>query len=687
MMTKPAASPDTIWHEINGGGTCCLLAQRGNNIPQLIYLGPVEECPDRILPDPPVRPASPDQTVPFSLFPQHGQGFAEEPALTGTFGQGPWETAFIVEETEITKHTIIFHCRDTTKKLTLALSLSLCPESGALEADSTLRNDNIAPYTLQRLAAFCLPLPDWADEARMFKGGWADEGYLETIPLFCGKIERTSRQGRPGFDWPQFALLTDQFTMHQNGKALAAHLGWSGNHRLIIERNNHGEAQLQLGEWLAPDEVTLDAGETYHTPTAYIAVSLDGLNGIRQCFHKYVRSRKKTAMPRPIHLNTWEGVYFDVDEKSVIELAQHAAGLGVERFILDDGWFTGRSDDTTSLGDWAPDPVRFPNGLTPVINAVQETGMSFGLWVEPEMINPQSSLYRKHPDWAIQASGFANATGRNQLVLDLTKREVQTYIVETVSQLLNDNQIDYLKWDYNRALYPGSNDDGPLYREQALALYDILASLKAQYPKVSIESCSSGGGRIDFGILKYTDRVWPSDNTDAIERIRIQRNLGLFLPPEIMGCHAGPAPYGMTGRDIAMDFRCLVALFGHFGAELDPRKLSEDDADTFRRFATLYKEHRELIHSGKAYLLDTPDETEAQIIVSPSGDQALFRLLNTSETGVTVPIQMVGVSDAENMNADLLYSTHNLDPVLSEHITLPPGPSGQLFLLERKSHD
>ncbi|MCI5044698.1 MAG: alpha-galactosidase [Aquisalinus sp.] len=625
--------------------------------------------------------------MPFSIFPQHGQGFSEEPALAGTFGKGPWETAFTVVEAEKTKNTIVFHCRDTTKKLTLDLSLSVCPESGILEVRTSLQNDNTIPFSLQRLASLCLPLPSWVNEALLFNGKWADEGHLEKIPLFCGKIERTSRQGRPGFDWPQFALLTDKCTTHQNGKVLAAHLGWSGNHQLIIEQNNHDESQLQVGEWLAPGEVSLKEGETFHTPSTYIAVSHNGLNGIRQRFHKFVRSGKTTAVHRPIHLNTWEGVYFDVDEQSVIELTQQAAELGVERFILDDGWFIGRADDTSSLGDWKPDPQRFPDGLKPIIESVHNVGMTFGLWVEPEMVNPESELFKRYPEWVIQASGFANTTGRNQLVLDLTKEEVQKYILKTISTLLSRNKIDYLKWDYNRALYPGSNDEGPLYREQALALYDILEALKKQYPEVSIESCSSGGGRIDFGILKYTDRVWPSDNTDAIERVRIQCNLGLFLPPEIMGCHAGPAPYEMTGRNLPMDFRCLVALFGHFGAELDPRKLSAADADTFRHFAALYKEHRELIHSGIVWILDTPEETEAQIITSPNGDRALLRLLSTSETEMTVPIKVAGVIDPENMNANLLYSTHTPDPVLSKNISLPPGPSGQLFLLERTSHD
>ncbi|WP_306249777.1 alpha-galactosidase [Parvularcula sp. IMCC14364] len=684
-MQHPRSSQEAIWHEISGSDIRCLLVQRGDNLPELVYLGPADTCPKRILPDVPVRPASPDIPVPHSVFPQHGRGFAGEPAISGMFGKGPWETKFQVSKFEATETSVTFYCQDALKKLSLNLTFSLCPESGVLSSETILLNDSDHDYTLSNMAALCLPLPVWASEAHLFRGNWADEGHLDRVPLFCGKIERTSRQGRPGFDWPQFAILSEAETTDQSGKALAVHLGWSGNHQLSIEQNGHGEAQLQLSEWLAPGEVGLRPGDSYKSPTAYTACSYRGLNEIRKRYHKFLR-KVNNQIPRPVHLNTWEGVYFDVDEHSVIELAQAAAKIGVERFILDDGWFTGRENDETSLGDWQPDPVRFPNGLAPVVEAVNDAGMSFGLWVEPEMINPDSKLYREHPDWAIQATGYEQVTGRNQLVLDLTNPDVEQFILTFLSGLLDTLNIEYLKWDYNRALYPGSTNDGPVYHRQTLALYRILAQLKANHPAVTIESCSSGGGRIDFGILEYTDRVWPSDNTDALERVRIQRNLSLFLPPEIMGCHAGPAPYGMTGRDLPMSFRCLVALFGHFGAELDPRKLSQTDAATFLQYAELYKKYRPLIHTGQLACIYIGENIDAQIITYEKNGTALLRLLNTNPQDFYLPVSFEELTGWSSATATHLLSTKEDTSYPAGTITLPCGPSGCLYFIERTSH-
>ena len=596
-------TPHNIYR-VYGGGTVLVLGCRGSMMPELIYFGPAENAPDHpALPDLTVLPSGPDIPVPTSLFPEHGTGFFGEPALLGLIiklaNGKPASRSKTLRKKMKTK--LILICTDQSKNLELRLLLHLDPASGLLISHTVLTNTGNRTLHLSRLAALALPLPDWARQHLSFSGYWANEAHLQSSPILTGKYERTSRSGRPGFDWGQFCLVTDNSCRNEEGKALGLHLAWSGNHHILLERDAHGASQLQASEWLAPGEISLATGESYTTPEAMIAVSHHGLNGIRTRYHAYALQKTGLAA-RPAQLNTWEGVYFDVSEKKVIDLAKAAAALGFERFVLDDGWFKGREDDTTSLGDWTPDPDRFPNGLTPVISAIKDFGMSFGLWVEPEMVNPDSDLYRTHPDWVLHLPGQTQPLRRNQLMLDLTRPEVKRYILETITNLLSSHDIDYLKWDYNREMFPGSTIAGPRYHRQARALYEILEQLKTTFPDVMIESCSSGGARIDYGILKYADRVWPSDNTDAVERIRIQRNLSLFLPFAVIGSHVGPAPYEMTGSNWPMAFRCLVALFGHFGAELDPRSLVLEDAEVLKEAVRHYKLFRTIIHSGEACL-------------------------------------------------------------------------------------
>jgi alpha-galactosidase len=337
-----------------------------------------------------------------------------------------------------------------------------------------------------------------------------------------------------------------------------------------------------------------------------------GLNGLAANFHAELRARLSwpagAMRPRPVHLNTWEGFYFDVYPEKVKELASAAARVGIERFVLDDGWFHGRHDDTAALGDWWPDETKFPQGLGELIAHVHSLGMEFGLWVEPEMINPDSDLFRAYPDWALQIGGRPLLTARNQLVLDISRPQAAEYLFEKISTLLRDHRIGYLKWDHNRDLTTAGLMNGwPGYRAQVHAVYALLARLRAAHPGVEIESCSGGGGRIDFAVLRHTHRVWTSDNIDALSRVAIQRGFLQFFPPEIMGSHVGTAPAHTTGRTQAMAFRAAVALPGHLGVELDVRQLGAAETRELASWISLYKHWRDRLHHGRVWLGDSGD--------------------------------------------------------------------------------
>ena len=328
--------------------------------------------------------------------------------------------------------------------------------------------------------------------------------------------------------------------------------------------------------------------------------------------------------PRPVHLNTWEGFYFDVHPGPVQELATAAAAVGIERFVLDDGWFHGRHHDRAALGDWWPDETKFPNGLGELIAHVNALGMEFGLWVEPEMVNPDSDLFRAHPEWALQIAGRPLLTARNQLVLDIARPEASDYLFEKIAALLAAHPIGYLKWDLNRDLAPAGLANGTAgYRAQIHAAYALMDRLRAAHPNVEIESCSGGGGRIDFGVLRHTHRVWTSDCIDALSRVDIQRGFLQFFPPEIMGAHVGTAPSHTTGRTQSMAFRAAVALPGHLGVELDVRQLNDADTAELRGWIDVYKQLRDRLHHGRVWLGEGGDGLRWQL----HGDEAASDLV------------------------------------------------------------
>lgn len=476
---------------------------------------------------------------------------------------------------------------------------------GAFRFQAKLINNGSQPIELDWLASAMIPLGASSEAIVSWHGRHNAELNEVVEPMPVHAWTREGRRGISGHGGPPGLIVLDAGAGHHAGLAHALQLAWSGNARLSVERDDEGYWVASAGAVPLAGEVHLAPGESFAAPEAILAVSTQGRNGAMAQHHAAMRQRLDwpggKMRPRPVHLNSWEACYFDHDEGRIFALAEAAAEIGVERFILDDGWFKGRNDDTAGLGDWTADPVKYPGGIRPLAERVRALGMEFGLWVEPEMINPDSDLYRTHPEWALHLPGRSQPTARNQLVLDLSRAEVRDYLFTALDAMLREVPISYLKWDHNRDLAPAGG------HAQVLGTYDLLARLRAAHPKVEIEGCAGGGGRSDAGLLPYVHRFWTSDNIDAVSRVPIQRAFLAFLPPEIMGAHVGASPSHATGRSQSLGFRAAVAMPGHFGVELDPRELDPEDRAELAEWIAFHKSWRHLLHQQSTWLGEAAD--------------------------------------------------------------------------------
>ncbi len=503
------------------------------------------------------------------------------------------------------------------------------------------RNTGDTPLELERLAAFALPVPARFAECTSYSGRWAAEMQEQRRTIAPDGLMRESAIGKPGFSGAGWLLL------HASDEVLGAHLAWSGDAWLTLTPDaqgaGDGRAMLLMGAGWDAGEVMLEPGQSFAAPSALFALAPDR-SRLAQTFHTHLRAEVLPDCaqwgPRKVHLNTWEALGFNLTEPQLLALAADAASLGVERFVLDDGWFGGRRNDRTSLGDWQVSPAIFPNGFGPLIAHVHSLGMDFGLWVEPEMVSPDSDLARAHPDWCLHTAGRERGTMRSQLALDLTRPEVIDHLFATLDALLRENPIAYLKWDHNRDLFPA---DG-VRLGQTIGFYRLLDRIRAAHPQVEIESCSSGGGRIDCGVLSRTHRVWPSDSNDTIERLRIIPAWSQFLPLEVLGSHVGPSPNPITGRRADMTFRAKVALFGHMGVEADPTRMSDAECVSLTRHIALYKAWRAVLHGGALWRLDHPDPGVTGMLVT-HGDKALALAAQSgfSASFDNAPVRLAGL--------------------------------------------
>jgi len=633
---------------------------------------------------PAIPQAGLDIVLPLTLLPADAAGFTGQPGLAGHRNGLAWSPVFGYVTHAVTTDTLTIECADPVAELGATIELELHPETDVLRLGIRLTNAGSAPYQLERLTA-TLPLPAGTDEVLSFTGRWCKEWQEQRHRLASAALIQENRRGRTSHDNPPGLMVGTAGFGERHGEVYGVQIGWSGNHALRVERLVTGQAYLQGGELLLPGELTLEPGASYDTPWLYATYSPDGVGGVTDSFHRFLRLRPGhpgEVKPRPVVVNTWEAVYFDHDPDRLRALADAAAAVGAERFVLDDGWFKGRDHDLAGLGDWYVDERKYPDGLTPLIEHVRKLGLEFGLWVEPEMVNPDSDLYRAHPDWALGVPGYTPVLGRNQLVLDLANPDVSAYLLERLDRLLSDHDISYLKWDMNRDLVQaGSAPAGRAgVHNQTLAFYDLLGRLHQRHPEVEIESCSSGGARADLGVLAHTQRIWTSDCNDALERQLIQRGFSYFFPPELMGAHIGPPRSHTTARVHDLGFRATTALFGHLGIEWDLTSASPAERAVVTDVIALYKQIRPLLHGGRTVRLEHPDPASlVHGVVAPDGSAAVFAYvqLAASSTTVTPPLRLTGLDPERRyavrwlrLGEDALGPMKAPPPWLAEGVTL-----------------
>ncbi|GAB3811894.1 alpha-galactosidase [Tessaracoccus terricola] len=475
------------------------------------------------------------------------------------------------------------------------------PLSGVLTHRVEYRNTSDAPLVLDRAASVLLDLPDRGFDVVTLDGWWAAEALPTRTPLGHTRITNASGTGSSSTEHNPGTLLLERGATETSGCGYGFNLLWSGSHATTFEGGRGDVVRVVSGT--NPDGFgwELAPGEAFTTPEAVLAYSNEGIGGISRAMHRFVDTCIVPAhwrgRPRPVVLNNWEGTYFDFDTPNLLEIAERAAGLGVETFVLDDGWFGRRDDDTSSLGDWVVNTDKLDGGLAAVADGVTALGMGFGLWFEPECVNEDSDLFRAHPDWAVRQEGRAPSEGRHQLLLDLTRPEVRDHIVAAVGAVLDQYPISFVKWDMNRLVSDASADG--FHHRYVLGLYDVLGRIFGPRPDVLLENCSSGGNRFDLGLLTFGPQVWASDCTDPAERLAIQHGLGLLYPPSTISAHVSASPNHQTGRETSMDFRFAVSAPYVFGAELDPSTLDDEESERLAAGIAWYKQHRELLQFGE----------------------------------------------------------------------------------------
>ena len=605
---------------------------------------------------------APDVARRFPLLPGERNDWSGVPGLSGHRAGGATTPRPVLGDVVIVEApgeggTVDLHFDDAVSELEIVQHISLEP-SGLVSVSVSLRSTapvDAAVYDLSSLVAQ-LPLPARAGEILDFTGKWSREREPQRTPLRDGQHAREVRRGKTGADSPYVMAVGTPGFGARHGEVWAMHVAWSGDQRWFVERLPEGagaaSAVLGGGELVRPGEIRLAAGERYESPRVLFAWSPDGLDGVADRFHDLVRADRRREGAQPLVLNTWEAVYFDHKLPRLLELVDRAASIGVERIVLDDGWFRGRRNDKAGLGDWQIDAGVWPDGLAPFAERVREHGMQFGLWFEPEMINLDSDLAREHPEWILGPAVGLGSASRHQYVLDIAHPEAFSYLLEAISDLVKRYGIDFIKWDHNRDLSEAvrqTNGEAPAVHVQTLALYALIDELRARFTDLEIESCASGGGRVDLGVVSRTDRVWTSDCNDPIERQRIQRWSELLLPPELLGSHVGAERSHTTQRKADLPFRLATALFASAGIEWDISKCTDDELDTLRRWGALYREVRDLVATGRRVHADLPDdETLLHGSVAADGSRALYAWarLGTSAAGQSGRVRFPGLDAA-----------------------------------------
>ena len=546
------------------------------------------------------------------------------------------------------------------------LSVTLRDEASGLEAELLygvferenmitravkLKNKSECPMTLEKAASGCLDLPFGSWDGIQFHGRHVMERQPERMPLVHGIQTVSSERGASSHQHNPFVILCEHNANEDYGNCYGVMLCYSGSHQTEVELDQTGSVRIVSGIGGRYFSWKLMPGEVFETPEMFLCFSHSGLTALSQAFHAFIRGNlcrsTWTFKKRPVLFNSWEAAYLDFNEEKILTLAKDAKALGAELLVLDDGWFGARDNDSCALGDWFINTRKLPNGLDGLIRQVNEIGLKFGLWIEPEMISEDSQLYRAHPDWALQIPGRKPAIGRNQMVLDLSRPDVTDWLFETFSALLRENNIEYIKWDMNRSLSDVYSSmlpperQGEVLHRYMLGLYSFIERLTSSFPQVLFEGCAGGGGRFDAGMLAYFPQIWCSDNTDAIARLKIQEGTSFGYPCSAVGAHVSASPNHQTGRESAIGTRAIVAMAGTFGYELDPAKLSNDDREDIRRQIIRFHEVENLVREGRYYRLTQADDPfTAWQFVSDDKSESLLSLVLTRVEGNPIPLHL-----------------------------------------------
>ncbi len=538
---------------------------------------------------------------------------------------------------------------DEAAQVEVHLLYGVLEEADVITRSVVIKNIGTGSVTVEKASAACLDFVSGDYDVLRFYGRHAMERNLERTPLGHGTICFGSRRGTSSHQYNPAVILAEHGATEDSGACYGMLMVYSGNFLCEAEKDQFEQTRLLMGLNEELFSYPLAAGETFTVPEVILSYSANGLSELSQQYHKCIRDHvcrsKYVHESRPVLINSWEAAYFDFTGDTIVDLAKEAASLGIDMVVMDDGWFGKRDDDNSSLGDWYVNEKKLGGSLSELIRRVHEQGVKFGIWIEPEMVNEDSDLYRAHPDWAIQISGRKPIRSRNQLLLDFSRKEVRDQVFEQICAVLDQGEIDYVKWDMNRSMadvYAGN-----LTYDYVLGVYDFMERLTSRYPDLLLEGCSGGGGRFDAGMLYYSPQIWCSDNTDAINRTRIQYGTSFFYPVSAVGAHVSAVPNHQTGRVTNLNTRGVTAMAGTFGYELNPALLSEEEKQTIREQIQTYRKYERLINEGTYWRLSNPfeDEVSAWMSVSREQDRALVSVVRlVSEANpATVYIRLRGL--------------------------------------------
>jgi alpha-galactosidase len=626
----------------------------------------------------------------FQEYPQYGSGDFRNPAYQVELEDGTRITELKYEgyklirgkpslaglpavyvENETEAETLELELKDAYSGLKVVLIYTVFADRNVIIRSARLSNEGGKKLRLLRALSASIDFMDKGDlEIIYLSGAWAREGNMTRRALHQGETRIDSKRGMSSHQLNPFSALVTPDTTENHGEAYGFSLVYSGGFEAVAEVDSFGSTRMSMGVNSFDFTWLLNPSDSFQTPEVVMVYSKQGLGEMSRTYHRLYRTRlcrgEYRDKERPILVNNWEATYFNFNADKLLAIAEEGSKLGIELFVLDDGWFGKRDSDNSSLGDWYEDRRKLPDGLADVAERINRLGLKFGLWFEPEMISPDSDLYREHPDWCLHVPGRRRSEARWQLVLDYTRKEVRDYIYDSLSAIFSSVPVSYVKWDMNRALTEMGSASLPSERQSetahryVLGLYELLERITTAYPNILFESCSSGGGRFDPGMLYYMPQTWTSDNTDAVERLKIQYGTSLVYPVSAIGAHVSAVPNHQVGRITPLDFRGNVAMSGNFGYELDLTKFSDEEKEIVKNQVITYKQIRGLVQKGDMYRLKSPFE---------GNESAWMFVSEDKEEAVVYYFQVMAVPNAprrtlrlDGLNPELEYEVWSGDP-------------------------